>query len=82
MRNIGSGIRRTRCESGMTQEMLAKKTGVGRSLISKIETGESDGSLQTIKKIAHALGVTVNDLLDDESFSNKSNNTAYTKLVV
>jgi len=66
MRNTGNGIRRTRCKLGITQETLSKKVGVGRSLISKIETGESDGSLQTLKKIATALGVTINDLLDDK----------------
>jgi transcriptional regulator with XRE-family HTH domain len=36
----------------MTQEELAKKAGVSVSMIRKIENGESEGSISTIKAIA------------------------------
>lgn len=39
----------------MTQEELAKKAGVSVSMIRKIENGESEGSISTIKAIAKAL---------------------------
>ncbi len=41
---------------------LAAKAAVSGGYISQIETGIRDGSFQTIKKIAAALGVNVDDL--------------------
>jgi len=49
----------------MTQECLASEVGVDRSLISKIETGESEGSLSTLRKIADVLGVSLAELLGE-----------------
>ncbi|MBL3565799.1 helix-turn-helix transcriptional regulator, partial [Rhodovulum sulfidophilum] len=37
--------------------------GVNRVQIHEIETGKKNGSAQTLKKIADALGVTVDDLI-------------------
>lgn len=55
---IGKNIRKRRCELGMSQEDLAKKVGIiGRSYVSKIETGALYPSIKTLKKIAKALNV-------------------------
>lgn len=40
----------------MTQEEIARKTGVTRQLISILENGNSSPSVPTAKKIAEALG--------------------------
>lgn len=39
----------------ITQEELAKKVGISVSMIRKIESGENEGSISTIKAIAKAL---------------------------
>lgn len=64
MRNIGERIKFTRKKQKLTQNDLALKIKVDRSLISKIEKNGSN-SLGTIEKIAIALGVSISDLLDD-----------------
>lgn len=64
MRN-SNRIKFIRCNIGMTQECLASEVGVDRSLISKIETGESEGSLSTLRKIADVLGVSLAELLGE-----------------
>lgn len=48
---VGSVIRELRFESGMTQKQLADKAGVKQQVISKIESGNANPSLQTIDKI-------------------------------
>ncbi|MDR3591929.1 MAG: helix-turn-helix transcriptional regulator [Negativicutes bacterium] len=67
MRSVGERIRfvrRTR-EPMITQQELAEKAAVDRSLIAKLEGGVSDGSLQTLRKIAAALGISLAELLEE-----------------
>jgi transcriptional regulator with XRE-family HTH domain len=59
MRNIGERIKFIREQKHITQECLAEKADVDRSLISKIETNVSSGSINTLSKIAVALDVPV-----------------------
>ena len=47
---------------GMTQAALAAKAGVGRVTIAEIETGRKQGSIATLRRLADALGVTLDDL--------------------
>ena len=47
-----------------TQEELAKKIGLSRQALSNIETGKSIPSLKTVVKIAQALDVPIESLLD------------------
>lgn len=47
----------------MTQEELAKKSGVSVHMIRKIENGESEGSISTIKAIAMALDLDIDMLI-------------------
>lgn len=47
----------------MTQIELAKKSGIGRTLIAEIETGKKNGSIKTIKQLAKALGLTADMLI-------------------
>lgn len=52
---------------GMTQEQLAAETGVHRVTIARIETGEVSPKAETLKRLADALGVLVDDLIDKEA---------------
>ena len=60
-------IRMLRTAQGMSQGDLAKKVGyVGRSAISKVESGDRDISQSMIAKYADALGVSPTFLLYGE----------------
>jgi transcriptional regulator with XRE-family HTH domain len=47
----------------MTQEALAKKAGVSRAYLSRLEMGRHDPPLSRLRKLAKALGVTVAELV-------------------
>lgn len=66
-RNIKNNMRRIRSEKSISQEVLAEKASLDRTYISKIENGDKNASVETLVTIAYALGVTVNDLLSDDS---------------
>ena len=60
MEYIGKQIRE---EKRVTQEQLAEKSGVSRSIINGLETGRTQTTTKkTLFKIAAALGVGINDL--------------------
>lgn len=48
---------------GLTQAALAGRAGVNRVSVAEIETGRKQGSVATLRKLAGALGVTVDDLI-------------------
>lgn len=48
---------------GLTQVQLADLSGVNRVQIADIEAGRKSGSVETVKKLAAALGVTVDELV-------------------
>jgi DNA-binding XRE family transcriptional regulator len=47
---------------GMTQSGLAERSGVHRVTVAEIETGRKQGSVATLRKLAGALGVAMDDL--------------------
>ncbi len=58
-----SPVRVFRDLRGITQVALASKSGVNRVQIANIEAGKKTGSVNTLKKLADALDVTVDDLI-------------------
>jgi DNA-binding XRE family transcriptional regulator len=48
---------------GLTQDKLAQKAKVSQATIAEIETGRKKGSIKTLKAIADALGVPLDDLV-------------------
>ncbi len=59
LRAIGSAIRRTRTERGLTVEQLAAAAGLSKGMISKIENFRSIPSLPVLDRIAGALRTTL-----------------------
>jgi transcriptional regulator with XRE-family HTH domain len=55
--NLGSIIRKLRLSRGLEQVEFADRTGISQSHLSKIENGEANPSLRTLKKMAGVLGV-------------------------
>lgn len=64
---IGKKIKELRRKKDMTQQELAEATGFTKSLISKIENGQTGSAVATLSKIAAVLGVTLSWLLQEES---------------
>jgi ribosome-binding protein aMBF1 (putative translation factor) len=52
-------ILHARKEKGMTQKELADKMGSRQAVISRLETGRANPSLEFIKKLAKALGASL-----------------------
>ena len=64
--NLSANIKKYRIEKGWTQQKLANSADIPLSILTKIEQGISTNpTIQTVIKIADAIGVTVNDLLYD-----------------
>lgn len=54
---LGENIQKARKAAGMTQKELAEKLGVSAPNISQYERGTKTPKIETVKRIAHALGV-------------------------
>lgn len=60
--NGESKVRVWREYRGLTARDLAAKADISTAYLSQIETGARDGSIDTFKRIAAALGLTIDDL--------------------
>lgn len=57
-------LRDVRIEKGISIRKLEQKSGVDRSTISRIENEQAIPSVLTLCKLAYALNVTLNDLVE------------------
>ncbi|WP_028310934.1 helix-turn-helix domain-containing protein [Derxia gummosa] len=57
--DVGAAIRELRKRHELTIAQLSEQTGVSRGMLSKIETGQTTASLDTLARIARALGVSM-----------------------
>lgn len=57
-----SPIRVWREHRGFTSAALAERAGIGQGYLSQIETGKREGTIETLKKLAEALGVSLDDI--------------------
>ena len=63
-KTIGQNIKKIRAKLSLTQDDLAKKADVKYTTLTKVESGVvNKPSVQTMAKIAKALGVNIEDLL-------------------
>lgn len=61
---VRESVKRERTARGMTQEGLSERADLSLDAINRIEHGSRTPTLETIDKIARALGLTVGDLVD------------------
>jgi DNA-binding XRE family transcriptional regulator len=54
----------------LTQAALAQAVGVSQAYLAQVETGKRDGTVQLLAKLAHRLGVKLDDLVVEEEASN------------
>jgi transcriptional regulator with XRE-family HTH domain len=62
--NLARNVKEFRLSANMSQADLADQAKIRQPLISKLEHGKGNPTLDSIVKVARALGVTVIDLLD------------------
>lgn len=63
-RPISEQVREWREVRGLTQRALAEQSGVGQVLVARLELGQTDPRLSTLRRLADALSVTVGELVD------------------
>jgi transcriptional regulator with XRE-family HTH domain len=62
---VASKIRSKRQKIGLSQESLADECGLHRTYIGAIERGERNITINTLAKIADALGCSIGDLIGE-----------------
>lgn len=61
---IGDNIKKLRAKLNLTQDDLARKSGVKYTTLSKVESGfVTKPTVQTVAKIAKALNVSIEELI-------------------
>ncbi len=62
--NLANNIKKLREAKGLSQEKLARLADVANNTLIKMESGENQNpTLDTLKKVAKALDVSVDDLI-------------------
>jgi len=62
--NLANNIKKLREAKGLSQEKLARLADVANNTLIKMESGENKNpTLETLKKVAKAFGVSVDDLI-------------------
>lgn len=59
-KEIGNKIKEVRQKSGLTQKKLAKKLKISQQIISRIESGKQNISLETLNNVCKSLGIVLN----------------------
>ena len=63
VKNLGARLRQLRLDNGLTQAELARRTGIHRPNIARVEAGRHTPSLDTLARIADAIGVSTAHVL-------------------
>ena len=69
---LAARMRELRAEKGQSLEVLARRSGVSRSMISLIERGETSPSAVVLEKLAAALGVTLASVFEPAKGAERS----------
>ncbi|MEW9671823.1 helix-turn-helix domain-containing protein [Ammoniphilus sp. 3BR4] len=67
IKKIGKRIKEARLNKGLTQQELADKCGFTKSLLSKIENGQTGSAVATLSKIANNLGTPLSWFLEEDN---------------
>ena len=67
---IGKNIKKIRLNNNLTLQKLAEESGLTRSLISQIENGKANPSINTLKKLARTLNVSIGSFFNEDDDHN------------
>jgi transcriptional regulator with XRE-family HTH domain len=62
-RRVGARVAQVRQDRGMSQEVLAAKAKVNRLTVTRLEAAAHPPNIETLDRIARALGVALADLV-------------------
>ena len=63
--NLANNIKKLREAKGLSQEKLARLADIANNTLIKMESGENQNpTLNSLKKVAKAFGVSVDDLIN------------------
>ncbi|HLR15747.1 MAG TPA: XRE family transcriptional regulator [Bacillota bacterium] len=65
MQHIGQKIKQARLRQKQTQQQVADMCGISKSLLSKIENGQTSSAVATLSKISQALEIPLSWVIDD-----------------
>src|SRR5919109_3207592 len=68
---LGERVRAWRTQHGMTRKNLAAASGVSERYLAQLEAGEGNISVLLLRKVARAMGVTVEQLVREEQSEQK-----------
>lgn len=63
---LARNLRALRQQRGWSQEVMAEECGLHRTYVGAIERGERNVTLDTLKQLADALGVTSAELITEQ----------------
>lgn len=58
-------LKQIRAEKGLTQEQVAERSGLSRSYICALDSGDREPSVAALRRLADALGVQPGELLTE-----------------
>jgi len=61
---LSKQLKAYRKRHGLSQELFVEKTGISLPLVSELERGIANPTLQTLEKLSDAMGMSVAELLD------------------
>ena len=67
---FGQRLKEIRLSQHISQEELAFRSGLHRNYVSSVERGERNIAIINIQKLANALGVSIKELIPDETETN------------
>ncbi len=65
--HVGEKIKEIRQGMGISAKVLASKAGISSGMLSLLESGSTQGSVETLRKIAKVLDTTIASLFSEES---------------
>ncbi len=78
---LGKRVRQQRKLAELTQEQLAERAGISLPFLGHIERGTRKASLDTLVRLANALEVSADLLLQDSLAANRSEESAFSPAV-
>lgn len=77
---VGENIRRIRKEKGLTQKQLGELCNMKEANIRKYELDKANPKIETIDRIASALGVSIAQIKENVTWEERKNTSEYQKL--
>lgn len=69
IQSLGLRVRESRARRGMSRKALAQNADVSERYLAQVESGETNPSIMVLRHIAHALGISVIELLEPQQGS-------------